>query len=71
MKKFFKKSEDTLVYFDPNFGPCFGKGGTDFYLEKNLDKGCTISKSFLTNSELTNGESGVFEVSELEIYQVI
>ena len=71
MKKFFKKSEDSLVYFDPNFGPCFGKGGTDFYLEKNLDEGCTISKSFLTNSELTNGESGVFEVSELEIYQVI
>ena len=71
MKQFFKIKEGPLVYYSSAYGPCFGEGGTDFYLNNNLDTGSTINKSFLTNSELTNGESGVFEVSELEIYKVI
>ena len=71
MKKFFKIKEGSLIYFNSSFGPCFGEGGTDFYLEKNLDKGYTTNNSFLTNSELTNGEQGDFDVSELEIYKVI
>ena len=71
MKKFTKIKDDSLLYFDPDFGPCFGQGGTDFYIDENLDKGYTINNSFLTKFELTNGEDGAFEVKELEIYKVI
>ena len=71
MQKFNKKRDDSLVYFDPNFGPCFGQGGSDFYIDKDLNCGFTINKSFLTNYELTNGESGRFNIKELEIYKVI
>ena len=71
MKKFNKLKEESLVYFSPNAGPCFGKGGSDFYLKDNLDYGKTINCSFLINSELTNGEYGKYNVNELEIYKVI
>ena len=71
MKKFNKLKEESLVYFSPNHGPCFGNGGTDFFLDHNLDYGYTINGSFLINSELTNGEIGKYNVNELEIYKVI
>ena len=71
MQKFTKIKNDSLLYFDPNFGPCFGQGGSDFYLNNNLDTGQTVNSSFLTKFELTNGEGGTFEVKELEIYKVI
>ena len=71
MKKFNKLKEESLVYFAPNFGPCFGHGGSDFYIYTNLNFGKTINKSFLINSELTNGEQGDYNVNELEIYKVI
>lgn len=71
MKKFCRIIEGNLIYFAPNYGPCFGQGGTDFCLYENLDEGGTTNYSFLKNSELTNGESGNFVVSELEIYKVI
>ena len=71
MKKFPKIKEGSLIYFDKNFGPCFGNGGTDFYLDGDLNNGETINRSFLKNAELTNGEEGKFSVSELEIYKVI
>jgi len=71
MKKFTKIKNDSLLFFDSSFGPCFGKGGSDFYLDNNLDIGFTVDSSFLTKSELTNGEPGKFEVNELEIYKVM
>ena len=71
MKKFFKIKEGPLVYFSSEHGPCFGEGGTDFYINGDLNEGFTINNSFLKNSELTNGESGKFNVSELEIFKVI
>ena len=71
MQKFTKIKNDSLLYFDPNFGPCFGQGGSDFYLNNNLDTGQTVNSSFLTKFELTNGEGGTFGVKELEIYKVI
>ena len=71
MKKFNKIKEQSLLYFDSTFGPCFGNGGTDFYINGNLNSGNTTPRSFLKNSELTNGENGEFQVEELEIYKVI
>ena len=71
MKKFNKLKEESLVYFSPGFGPCFGNDGTDFYIEGNLDSGYTINRSFLINSELTNGEKGKYNINDLEIYKVI
>ena len=71
MSKFFKKKEGSLVYYNPDYGPCFGEGGSDFYLGDNLNNGWTINCSFLTNSELTYGEKGKFDVLELEIFRVI
>ena len=71
MKKFTKIKDDSLLYFDPDLGPCFGQGGSDFYIDKNLDTGYTVNFSFLTKFELTNGEGGTFEVKEIEIYKVI
>ena len=71
MKKFNGIRDDSLVYFDPGYGPCFGNGGTDFYLNGNLDTGKTINRSFIRNYELTNGESDNYDVKELEIYKVI
>ena len=70
-KKFNKIKEESLLYFDSGFGPCFGKGGTDFYINGNLNSGYTTPRSFLKNCELTNGEKGEFQVKELEIYKVI
>ena len=70
MKKFKKIRDESLVFFDSDFGPCFGKGGSDFYLEGDLNSGYTLNRSFLINSELTNGESGDFRVKELEIYKI-
>ena len=49
----------------------FGKGGTDFYINVNLNSGYTTPRSFLKNCELTKGEKGDFQVKELEIYKVI
>ena len=71
MKKFNKLKEESLVYFTPNLGPCFGNGGGDFFLNSNLNSGSTTNDSFLINSELTNGEKGKYNVNELEIYKVI
>jgi hypothetical protein len=71
MKKFNKLKEESLVYFSAYHGPCFGKGGSDFYLDSNLNYGYTLNSSFLINSELTNGEKGKYNVNELEIYKVI
>jgi hypothetical protein len=70
MKKFNKLKEESLIYFCPDYGPCFGNGGSDFFLEGNLDYGSTVNRSFLINSELTNGEKEKYNVNELEIYKV-
>ena len=71
MKQFFRLKEEPLVFFTSSFGPCFGNGGSDFYIKNDLNKGCTINNSFLKNSELTNGEGGNFDVLELEIFKVL
>ena len=71
MKKFNKIKEGSTIFFSPNNGPCFGKGGTDFYLKSDLRMGVSIEGNFLNNYELTNGEKGEFRVKELEIYKVI
>ena len=71
MKKFIKKKEESLVFFDPNYGPCFGHDGSDFFINGNLNSGSTIDGSFLIKSELTNGEDGEYNVNDLEIYKVI
>ena len=46
MKKFNKINEGPLLYFNQDFGPCFGKGGSDFYLGGNLDEGFTVNLYF-------------------------
>ena len=71
MKKFVGAKEDSLVYFDPSFGPCFGQNGSDFYLDDDLNNGTTINKSFLTKLELTNGEGPNIKVNEFEVYKVL
>ena len=70
MKKFNKIREGPSLYFSKNFGPCFGNGGTDFYLDRNLNFGYTVKGNFLNNFELTGGEKDEFKVLELEIYKV-
>ena len=71
MKKFNKIKDDSTVYFAPNFCPCFGQGGSDFYINDDLNRGTTIPKTFLQNYDLTGGKQGAFQVEELEIYKVI
>ena len=71
MKKFKKIKDGPTLYFDEEFGPCFGEGGSDFFIEKNLSEGCSTYGNFLNNFELTNGEKGDFNVKELEIYKVM
>ena len=71
MKKFSKIKNTSAIYFTPSFGPCFGEGGTDFYIDHNLNIGYTVNCTFLKNFELTNGSGGEFKVKELEIYKVI
>ena len=46
MKKFNKLKEESLVYFSPDFGPCFGRGGGDFFLNDNLNTGGTNNGYF-------------------------
>ena len=71
MKKFNKIKEGSTLYFDQYNGPCFGKGGSDFYIYGDLNKGTTINCSFMINYELTFGEGNQYQVEELEIYKVI
>lgn len=71
MKKFVGAKEDSLVYFDYTYGPCFGQGGTDFYLGGDLNNGTTVNHSFLTKLELTNGEGPNCKVNEFEVYKVL
>ena len=71
MKKFVKKKEGSTVFFCALTGPCFGKGGSDFYVKNDLKYGVSVEGNFLNNFELTNGEKGEFTIKELEIYKVI
>ena len=71
MKKFAKINNTSTIYFTPSLGPCFGQGGSDFYIYGDLNLGTTINCTFLKNNELTNGRHGGFKVKELEIYKVI
>ena len=71
MKKFTGIKFGPLIYNNPNFGPCFGKGEYDFMFGKNLNSVQIDNGSFLTKCELTNGEKGGFKVEELEVYKVI
>ena len=50
------------------YGPLIG-GGTDLGTNKDMKKGWSNNGTFLTNRELTNGESD-FNISEMEIFQV-
>ena len=71
MKKFKKIKEGTTIFYSFDYGPCFGKGGTDFYIKNDSSFGVSVEGNFLNNYELTNGEEGEFRVKELEIYKVI
>ena len=71
MKKFCKIKEGSTVYFTSGYGPCFGNGGSDFYIKNNLHIGGSVKGNYLNNFELTNGEDGQFTVKELEIYKFI
>ena len=71
MQKFNKIKEGSTIFYESRFGPCFGVGGTDFYIKNDLNVGSTIQGNFMNNYELTNGEKGEFRVKELEIYKVI
>ena len=68
MKKFTKINNSRSIYVVKNYGPVFG-GGTDLYINPDLNTGATNSSTFLKNRELTNGESD-FNVKEIEIYKV-
>ena len=71
MKKFSKIKNTSTIYFNSSYGPCFGEGGTDFWVDNDLNIGHTLNCTFLKNNELTNGHSGRYGVKELEIYKVI
>ena len=71
MKKFTKiqgKNPQT-ARSQKDFGPLLGSG-TDLGIEKDMRKGWSGNNTFLTNCELTNGESG-FNVKEIEIFQIL
>ena len=70
MKKFTKipgKSRNSARSQKEN-GPLLG-GGTDIGIYPDMKKGWTNNGTFLTNRELTNGESD-FNLNEMEIFQV-
>ena len=50
-------------------GPLLG-GGTDLGIEQDMRTGWCYNDTFLTNCELTNGESS-FKVKEIEIFQIL
>ena len=51
-----------------NYGPLLGDG-TDLGINPNMNTGWSNCGTFLTNRELTNGDSS-FNLSEMEIFQV-
>ena len=71
MQKFTKYKGKCNIFSDNNFGPCFGEGGGDLYLNSDLNLGYTSSGNILRNCELTKGEIGDFQVKEFEVYKVI
>ena len=71
MEKFNKIREGSCIFTSKHFGPCFGKKGSDFYITNNLKCGYISNGNFLQNYELTQGESGEFKISGLEVFKVI
>ncbi len=71
MKKFTKiqgKNPQT-ARSQKDYGPLLGNG-TDLLINKDMRTGWSGNDTFLTNRELTNGESG-FNVKEIEIFQIL
>ena len=70
------KKNSNAIYCSKATGPNFG--AADFRLENNMKSGITYANSkcyFLSNNNLEliggKGESGQYEVEELEVYKVI
>ena len=59
------------IFSDNNYGPCFGEGLGDLYLNSDLNSGYTSSCNIIKNCELTKGENGKFQVKEFEVYKII
>ena len=70
MQKFTKYKGKTNVFSDNSYGPCFGEGGGDLYLDSDLNSGKINSGNILRNCELTKGETDEFKVKEFEVYKV-
>ena len=71
MKKYTKFKGENTVYSNNSYGPCFGEGGGDLYLNDNLNSGYIHAGNILKNCELTKGEEGDFITKEFEVYKII
>ena len=71
MKKFTKIQGKSPITprSQKEYGPLLG-GGTDLGINKDMRTGWCNNNTFLTNCELTNGESS-FKVKEIEIFQIL
>lgn len=70
MRKFKKLRKGPSLYFNPEYGPCFGYNGSDFKINRVLTIGKAGKGNFVNNYELTNGKGGEFFVTEIEVYFV-
>ena len=67
---FKKLRKGPSLYFNPEYGPCFGYNGSDFKTNRVLTIGEAGKGNFVNNYELTNGKGGEFFVKEIEVYFV-
>ncbi len=69
MKKYTKKNNSYSIYMHKDYAIYFGEG-TDLGIgHPELSQGWSCNKTFLTNKELTNGESS-FILKEVEVFKV-
>ena len=69
-QKYIAIKDSNSIYCSSSEGPRFGSNSyPEIYIPNSLDKGQSYNETFLSNKELTNGETN-WDIKEFEVYKI-